>query len=193
MGLQSDRWRTLNYVPQTGLKKLLAAPRVQQEPVIWSSRHVVHNVISFLFLLRSHTVFRSTIPAPNAGFVPAPLRPLPGRQGRPRGVGAPTTREAAGARIGEHPSWLTCHVAESKARLSRGCPRRGFHSQLQCPLWSLFFQDQQLLGTKQQVEPVSNWYLQIFNLHVQSGARLWVICPWFFCLLLGHSYWHRKK
>lgn len=79
--------------------------------------------------------FRSIIAVPNARLCVLCLRVPSEDQGV---LGRVMVREAAGAWTEEHLSWLNCHVAESSAT-----------SQLQCPQWFLFFQNQLPLGTKQ--------------------------------------------
>lgn len=125
MRLQSYRWRTLSYVLQTGLKKLLAVPRTQQGPITWSSRHVVHNVIyacSFLLLLWSHTVFRSTILVQSAQFCVLCLRACSPGGGEEQGVWV-------GPRGGrqQEPGWGASSVADYL------CGTEQCHAQLWLP------------------------------------------------------------
>lgn len=195
MGLQSYRWRTLSYVLQTGLKKLPAVPRTQQGPITWSSRHVVHDVIfarSFLFLLWSHTIFRSTVPVPNARFCALCLRThSPG--------GSEEQRVWVGPWGGRRKDlgWGASSVAD----LPPGTEQ--CHAQLWLP-WEevslptavpafVSFLPEPATG----YEAASGTSFKLIFANIQftraKWCRLCVTCPRFFCRLLGCSYWQRKK
>lgn len=135
------------------LKRQPAAPSIQQGTIAWSSRWAQYTFsCSFLFLLQSQTVFEPTIPVPHA------VSLLPGRQWRTRGVGWAAMWERAMPNCAED-------------ALGEGFP-------LHCTAHFGLFSS----GYKTESETISHWYLQILNLHVQSGARLWVFAFLFFFL-----------
>lgn len=124
----------------------------------------MHSIIFscyFLFLLQSQAIFERTIPVPHA------VSLLPGRQWSTRGVG----QEPRASPVPE----LPCGRQQCQALLRMPWERVSLSAAV--PTLASF-----LLSTKQKVEPVSHWYLQILNLHMQSGARLWVLCLSFFFL-----------
>lgn len=204
MGLQSYRWRIFSYVLQTGLKIMLAAPRIQQGPIIWSSRHVVHSVIfacSFLSLLWFHTTFRSTTPVPNAWLCVLCLCTWSWRgNGNTRGIGncdiwgiGNGDDEGCSRRMDrEHLPWLTCHVAESNAMLSDTLGK-GFILNCSVPsgLISSRINCYWVQSSKRYQFQTDICKYSICTGKVVLGFGSSVLD--FFCLLLRHSYWHRKK
>lgn len=195
MGLQSYRWKTLNYVLQTGLKKLLAAPRVQQEPVIWSSRHVVHSVLSacsFLFLLQSHTVFRSAIPVRNAGVCVCTSAPSPWEAGKTQGcwVGPRRGRQQEHGLGSIFRGWPAMW---QRAKPGSAVDALGEEFTLNCSARFGLFSSR----------ISSSWVQSSKWNQFQTDICNYLICTCkgvlgfgssaldFFCLLLGHSYWHR--
>lgn len=88
---------------------------------------------SLSFPMLSHISFRSTIAVPNAWVCVLCL--CTHRLGGSEAQGVlcrAMMMKAAGMWTEEHLLWLTCHMAESNAKLHHGFAGTGFKSQLQC-------------------------------------------------------------